>query len=108
MEEKEVNPHQAVSSRRAFLKRSGVTLAGVAMAVRTAAADKPAPKVFRLWASGDSHVGTDLKKGRESLADAIRQSEQGDTGDGLPFGWDNRTQLALPEHPPHPDEREGS
>ncbi|MHC4883781.1 MAG: hypothetical protein ACYTGH_01705, partial [Planctomycetota bacterium] len=30
---------------------------------------------FNLWAFGDAHVGTDLRNGRESLADAIRQSE---------------------------------
>ena len=34
-------------------------------------------KQFRLWAMCCSHVGTDLGFGRESLADAIRQSEQG-------------------------------
>ena len=34
--------------------------------------------VFRLWGTGCAHVGTDLRVGgRESLADAIRQSEQG-------------------------------
>ncbi|NOZ21509.1 MAG: hypothetical protein GXP25_10525 [Planctomycetes bacterium] len=39
--------------------------------------------VFRLWASGCCHVGTDLRVSkRESLADAIRQSESG------AFRWD--------------------
>jgi len=37
---------------------------------------------FRLWAMGCAHVGTDLRYGRESLVDAIRQSEE----DG--FQWD--------------------
>ena len=32
---------------------------------------------FRLWASGCSHVGTDLRFGRESLAEAIRQVHAG-------------------------------
>ncbi|MBI3986509.1 MAG: metallophosphoesterase [Lentisphaerae bacterium] len=42
---------------------------------------------FRLWAFGDAHVGTDLKQKRESLADAIRQSEGG--VEGYPaFDWD--------------------
>lgn len=39
---------------------------------------------FNLWVFGDAHVGTDLKNGRASLADALRDSE-------LPqwnFGWD--------------------
>lgn len=30
---------------------------------------------LRLWAFGDSHVGTDIRRGRESMADAIRDSE---------------------------------
>jgi len=33
-------------------------------------------------------VGTDLRFGRESLADAIRQSEQGGSEGGPPFQWD--------------------
>ncbi|WP_395310179.1 metallophosphoesterase [Mycobacterium sp. AMU20-3851] len=36
---------------------------------------------FRLWAFGDAHVGTDKQFGRESLAEAIRQSESD-------FAWD--------------------
>ena len=35
-----------------------------------------------------SHVGTDLESGRESLADAIRQSEEGGGEGGPPFEWD--------------------
>ena len=58
--------------------------------------DAPAPattaekgKVVRLWASGCCHVGTDLRvSGRESLADAIRQSEYGGDQGGQPFDWD--------------------
>lgn len=43
---------------------------------------------FDVWAFSCAHVGTDLKNGRESLADAIRQSE-GRGGDGYPgFAWD--------------------
>lgn len=36
---------------------------------------------FRIWAGGDAHVGTDLKRGRESLAEAIRDAESA-------FDWD--------------------
>ena len=43
---------------------------------------------FRLWVWGDAHVGTDLTRGRESLADAIRQSEGGDAAGAPPFDWD--------------------
>lgn len=49
---------------------------------------KPAAgKPFRLWVFGDAHVGTDLKQGRESLAEAIRQSEGGDPA-APAFEWD--------------------
>jgi hypothetical protein len=41
-----------------------------------------------LWAMGDAHVGTDLKRGRESLAEALKQSEQGGDEGGPPFRWD--------------------
>ena len=45
----------------------------------------PHGETFRLWASGCCHVGTDLRaSGRESLAEAIRQAEEG----GPPFDWD--------------------
>lgn len=45
-------------------------------------------KPFRLWAFGDAHVGTDLKFGRHSLAEAISHSEFGGPDGGPPFGWD--------------------
>jgi len=38
-------------------------------------------KTFNIWLWGDAHVGTDLRCGRESLADAIRDSENA-------FDWD--------------------
>lgn len=47
----------------------------------------PSPLTLRLWAFGDAHVGTDLRKGRESLADAIRQSEGADPK-APGFDWD--------------------
>jgi hypothetical protein len=45
-------------------------------------------KQLRLWVWGDAHVGSDLKHGRESLADALRQSESGDSAGAPPFAWD--------------------
>jgi len=45
-------------------------------------------KPFRLWAMGDAHVGTDLRHKRESLAEAIRQSEDGGKQGGPAFDWD--------------------
>ena len=41
---------------------------------------------FVVWVMADAHVGTDLRHGRRSLADAILQA-QGDRGDA-PFDWD--------------------
>lgn len=46
----------------------------------------PGVKDFRVWAFGDAHVGTDLKSGRKSLSDALRQSEGAGPGPG--FAWD--------------------
>ena len=43
---------------------------------------------FNLWAFGDAHVGSDMKHGRESLADALRCSEFGGEEGGPPFAWD--------------------
>jgi hypothetical protein len=42
---------------------------------------------FDLWVAGDAHVGTDLAHGRESLAEALRQSEGAVTGFPA-FSWD--------------------
>lgn len=43
---------------------------------------------FIVWAFGDAHVGTDKRAGRESLADALRQSEKGGgPRGGPPFDW---------------------
>ncbi|MGC9348876.1 MAG: hypothetical protein ACP5JG_12100 [Anaerolineae bacterium] len=43
---------------------------------------------FTLWVFGDAHVGTDLRHGRRSLAEALRTSERGGDQGGPPFGWD--------------------
>ena len=59
-----------VMNRRSFLQTSlSTTIA------------RPASDSLRLWAFSDAHVGTDQKRGRESLADAIRQAEAA-------FAWD--------------------
>jgi calcineurin-like phosphoesterase family protein len=43
--------------------------------------------IFRVWAAGDSHVPSDIRHRRESLAKAIRQSEGRE--EGTPgFDWD--------------------
>jgi len=60
--------------------------AGACLAAEKAPAQTTSPRQFRLWAMSDAHVGTDLKQGRESLADALRQSEGAGPGPG--FDWD--------------------
>ena len=47
-----------------------------------------AKTTFDLWAFGDAHVGTDLKKNRHSLYEALRHSEQGGDRGGPAFNWD--------------------
>lgn len=46
------------------------------------------PRSFRLWVGGCSHLATDLRFGRESLADAITDSERGGDEGGPAFDWD--------------------
>ena len=65
--------------------------------------------VFRLWAASCAHVGHDLALGRESLADAIRQSEVGGDEGGPPFDWDISVQLGdFAGNPDPPDDAEGA
>ncbi|MDD9994060.1 MAG: metallophosphoesterase, partial [Rhodospirillales bacterium] len=45
-------------------------------------------RLFNLWANGCAHVIHDKSYGRESLADALRQSERGDGRGAPPFDWD--------------------
>jgi len=60
-------------------------------------------ETFTVWATADAHVGTDLRHGRESLAEAIRQSE----GEGG-FGWDIALHLGdFSGNQSSPDDAEG-
>lgn len=43
---------------------------------------------FVVWAAGDAHVDCDLKRGRRSLHDTLRQSENGGELGGPAFDWD--------------------
>ena len=45
-------------------------------------------KPFRMWVGGCSHVHTDIKHGRASLAESIMQSERGGGEGGPPYEWD--------------------
>lgn len=82
------NPSDSLSRREFAKKSAGVLVLGAASSSLPAAgasSDTP-PRQFRLWATSDAHVGTDLKHGRESLAEAIAQSEGRGPGPG--FDWD--------------------
>ncbi|MBM3357656.1 MAG: hypothetical protein FJY54_08000 [Betaproteobacteria bacterium] len=48
----------------------------------------PGEQLFRVWATGCSHVHSDLRHGRRSLAEPIEQSEAGGAQGGPPFDWD--------------------
>jgi len=63
---------------------------------------------LRVWATGCCHVGTDLRQGRQSLADAIRHSERGGEEGGPPFAWDIALHLGdLSGSQTPPDDEEG-
>lgn len=44
--------------------------------------------LLNAWAAGCSHVHSDLRQGRRSLAEALEQSEFGGSEGGPPFDWD--------------------
>jgi len=66
------------------------------------------PKQFKLWAMACSQVGTDLRHGRESLAEAIRQADRGGAAGGPSFEWDVALHLGdLSGSQTPPDDAEG-
>ena len=100
-----------MSARREFLKTSLLGAAALQCGTRP---DSDAPALegpqdtFRLWAFSDAHVGRDILKGRESLADSIKQSEFGGEEGGPPFEWDIGVQLGDMCGAQHvPDDEEG-
>ncbi len=83
-------------SRREFTLATAQALAlGAVTTTLPASAQETAPALsprqFRLWATSDAHVGTDLKRKRESLAEAIAHSEGRGPGPG--FEWDMAVHL---------------
>jgi len=78
-------------NRRQFTASAASSIVTGHLVSGMAAAETSEPKnrkPFRLWAMGDAHVGTDLRHKRESLAEAIRQSEDGGKQGGPAFEWD--------------------
>jgi iduronate 2-sulfatase len=67
----------------------------------------PLPHQFRVWATSCSHVPADIRKGRESLARAIRQSE-GLVENAPAFEWDIMVDAGdLSAHQSPPGDRDG-
>lgn len=101
-------------NRREFIASTTAAALATGASAATVAAPEGTPKtkqlrVFRLWAMGDSHVGTDLRRKRESLAEAIRQSEEGGSDGGPAFDWDIALHVGdLSGNQGSPDDEEGS
>ncbi|MBD3674428.1 MAG: metallophosphoesterase [Planctomycetaceae bacterium] len=79
-----------------------VLLSVVGVAASAYAEDKP--RTFGVWATSCSHVPADIKRGRESLGDAIRQSEGPDG-----FAWDvmiDAGDLSASQFPPTDEDGE--
>jgi hypothetical protein len=95
------------SDRRNLIKAGAATLAAPLIAAATqeaAAASHVEAKVFNLWVISDQHVGTDKAASTgilhglvgfkpppvyfETLAEALRQSENGGAFGGPPIPWD--------------------
>ncbi|MGB2820683.1 MAG: metallophosphoesterase [Phycisphaerae bacterium] len=88
-------------NRREFLVAAGAAAVATVAPKATLAAEA---KTFRLWATGCAHVGTDKRHKRESLADAIRQSEDAHGG----FGWNVALHVGdISGNQGFPDDREG-
>lgn len=82
-----------------------VLAAGSALAAHAEAQDRP--RQFHVWATSCSHVPADIRRGRESLALAIRQSE-GAVKDAPAFDWDIMIDAGdLSAHQFPPGDRDG-
>ena len=74
----------------------------VCLWIRAAEVQSNEPRQFRVWATSCSHVPADVLRGRESLADAIRQSE-GFFNGAPAFAWDimiDAGDLSAHQYPP--------
>jgi len=88
--------------------RSTVLFAFIAFATWAASADAQDAHQFRVWATSCSHVPADIERGhRESLANAIRQSE-GHVENAPAFDWDIMIDAGdLSAHQFPPGDRDG-
>lgn len=93
-------------ARLIFNRRlAGVPALLAALLVFSAAGPAEEPekaRAFRVWSVSDAHVPSDIKHGRESLGQAIRQSE-GFEEDAPGFDWDimiDSGDLSASQYPP--------
>lgn len=91
MSEKVPDTNKFQLTRREFQKTAAVGVCAGLTSMAPKATAKSPPRQFRLWATSDAHVGTDMKRGRQSLAEAIAQSEGRGPGPG--FDWDMAVHL---------------
>ena len=75
-------------NRRNFIMQSGAAAALGTLGSLAATNSARTPRTFRIWATSDPHVGTDLRKGRASIRESIEDSEQGGKEGGPAFDWD--------------------
>jgi hypothetical protein len=79
-------------NRRDFISNTAVGAAltglGPSRLLRGQETGGEKPRTFRIWAASDPHVGRDIRYSRESLAEAIRDSEQQGTNEVAAFNWD--------------------
>lgn len=88
-------------------RRRSVLLALILAALLTDAKAEESPQQFRVWATSCSHVPADIRRNRESLALAIRQSE-GAIKDAPAFDWDIMIDAGdLSAHQAPPGDRDG-
>ncbi len=97
----------SATTRREFIT-TGAAAAGLSIVAPVSYVVGGSERTLRVWAMGCSHVGTDLSRGRASLAEAIRQAERGGDDGGPPFDWDIALHLGdLSGSQGPPDDEEG-
>ena len=91
-----------------YLQMKRLVIASTILASLLTVADADdSPQQFRVWATSCSHVPTDIRRGRESLALAIRQSE-GAIKDTPSFDWDVMIDAGdLSAHQTPPGDKDG-
>ena len=98
-----------MTSRRKFLATTSLAAVGSSIRPASSFAQSAPSDAFSLWAFSDAHVGSDRRYGsRESLVEAISQSEFGTDDGAPPFDWNIAVDLGDQSGAQHlPDDPEG-